>query len=60
MSPSLLGILLTLVPHREALERIINEVVVEIERCAPLAPSLGLAAEIVKSAEARRRTLLTS
>ncbi|RDA96210.1 hypothetical protein CP533_1701 [Ophiocordyceps camponoti-saundersi (nom. inval.)] len=58
MSPSLLGILLTLVPHREALERIIGEVVVEIERCAPLAPSLGLAAEIVKGADARRRTML--
>lgn len=58
MSPSLLAILLTLVPHREALDQIINEVVLEIERYAVLAPSLNLAAEIIKEAEVRRRTFL--
>ncbi|KAH7328292.1 hypothetical protein B0I35DRAFT_346461 [Stachybotrys elegans] len=58
MSPSLLGILLTLVPHREALDQIINEVVLEIERYAMLAPSLRLASEIIKEAEARRRAYL--
>lgn len=58
MSPSLLSILLTLVPHREALDRMISEVIVEIERYAPLAPSLGLVAEIVREAETRRRTML--
>jgi hypothetical protein len=58
MSPSLLSILLTLVPHREALDQIINEVVLEIERYAMLAPSLRLASEIIKEAEVRRRTFL--
>ncbi|KAI8679700.1 hypothetical protein NCS57_00248500 [Fusarium keratoplasticum] len=58
MSPSLLGILLTLVPHREALDQIINEVVLEVERYATLAPSLSLAAEIIKEAEVRRRAFL--
>jgi hypothetical protein len=60
MSPSLLSILLTLVPHREALDQIINDVVMEVERYAVLAPSLSLAAEIIKEAEARRRTFLNS
>lgn len=60
MSPSLLSILLTLVPHREALDQIINEVVLEIEKYATLAPSLSLAAEIIKEAEVRRRAFLGS
>lgn len=58
MSPSLLSILLTLVPGHEALDQIINEVVLEVERYANLAPSLGLAAEIIKEAEVRRRAFL--
>ncbi|KFA55606.1 hypothetical protein S40293_10021 [Stachybotrys chartarum IBT 40293] len=58
LSPSLLGILLTLVPHRENLDQIINDVVMEIEHYAVLAPSLGLIAKIIKEAELRRRTLL--
>lgn len=60
MSPSLLSILLTLVPHREALDQIINDVVIEIERYAVLAPSLSLASEIIKEAEVRRRSFLSS
>ncbi|KFH42960.1 Quinic acid utilization activator-like protein [Hapsidospora chrysogenum ATCC 11550] len=60
MSPSLLSILLTLVPHREALDQIINDVVMEVERYAMLAPSLSLAAEIIKEAELRRRSYLSS
>ncbi|KAI0403732.1 hypothetical protein F4802DRAFT_276068 [Xylaria palmicola] len=60
MSPSLSNILLTLVPHREALDQIINDVIMDIERMAILAPSLSLAAEIVKEAEVRRRTFLNS
>ena len=60
MSPSLLSILLTLVPHREALDQIINEVVLEVERYAFLAPSLSLAAEIIKEAETRRRAFLAT
>lgn len=59
MSPSLMSILLTLVPHRESIDQMINEVVTEIERYAVLAPSLSLAAEIIKEAEIRRRTFLS-
>ncbi|KAI1853111.1 hypothetical protein JX265_011392 [Neoarthrinium moseri] len=58
MSPSLSNILLTLVPHREVIDQIINDVIMDIERMAVLAPSLSLAAEIIKEAEVRRRTFL--
>ena len=60
MSPSLSSILLTLVPSREAIDHIINEVVLEVERYAVLAPSLSLAAEIIKEAEVRRRAFLNA
>jgi hypothetical protein len=59
MSPSLAAILASLVPHRETIDQIISDVVCEIERYAVLAPSLSLAAEIIKEAEARRRTFLS-
>lgn len=59
MSPSLSNILMALVPHGDSIDRIINEVVMEIERYAVLAPSLSLAAEIIKEAEVRRRTFLS-
>jgi hypothetical protein len=59
MSPSLNSILMTLVPQRDSIDRIINEVVVEIERYTVLAPSLSLAAEILKEAEVRRRAFLS-
>jgi hypothetical protein len=58
MSPSLSGILSTLVPHLDAVDAIINDVVIEIERYADLAPSLGLGAEIIREAEMRRRAYL--
>ncbi len=58
MSPSLSNILLTLVPHREVIDQIINDVIMDIEKMAILAPSLSLAAEIIKEAEVRRRTFL--
>lgn len=58
MSPSLSNILLTLVPHREVIDQIINDVIMDIERMAILAPSLSLASEIIKEAEVRRRTFL--
>jgi hypothetical protein len=60
MSPSLLNIILTLLPHREALDQMINDVIIEVESYAMLAPSLSLAAEIIKEAELRRRTLLST
>jgi len=60
MSPSLMSILLTLVHSRETIDHIINEVVMEIERYAVLAPSLSLAAEIIKEAEVRRRAFLNA
>jgi len=59
MSPSLSTILWSLVPHREAIDQIINDVVMEIERYAVLSPSLSLAAEIIKEAEVRRRAFLS-
>ncbi|KAK4251571.1 hypothetical protein C7999DRAFT_10831 [Corynascus novoguineensis] len=59
MSPSLSTILWSLVPHREAIDQIINDVVMEIERYAVLSPSLSLSAEIIKEAEVRRRTFLS-
>jgi hypothetical protein len=55
MSASLSSILSTLVPSVDA---IINDVVLEIERYAHLAPSLSLSAEIIREAELRRRTFL--
>ncbi|TVY75549.1 hypothetical protein LSUE1_G008665 [Lachnellula suecica] len=58
MSPSLSAILSTLVPHLDAVDAIINDVVVEIERYAHLAPSLQLGAEIIREAEMRRRSYL--
>ncbi|KAL2023394.1 hypothetical protein VTK56DRAFT_2751 [Thermocarpiscus australiensis] len=59
MSPSLNSILYSLVPHREAIDQIINDVIMEIERYAVLSPSLSLSAEIIKEAEVRRRTFLS-
>ncbi|CAJ2513886.1 Uu.00g020050.m01.CDS01 [Anthostomella pinea] len=58
MSPSLLNILLTLVPHRDTVDQIISDVIIDIEKTAVLAPSLSLASEIIKEAEVRRRTFL--
>ncbi|KAL2267688.1 hypothetical protein VTJ83DRAFT_4965 [Remersonia thermophila] len=59
MSPSLSTILWSLVAHREAIDQIINDVVMELERYAVLSPSLSLASEILKEAEVRRRTFLS-
>lgn len=54
MSPSLASLL----PPAEQMDSIIEEVVVEIERYAHLAPSLRLSAEIVREAEGRRMMAL--
>ncbi|KAK5660355.1 hypothetical protein OQA88_12896 [Cercophora sp. LCS_1] len=59
MSPSLNSILCSLVPRREMIDQIINDVVMEIERYSVLSPSLSLSAEIIKEAEVRRRTFLS-
>lgn len=59
MSPSLSSILMTLVPHRDTLDQIIGDVILEIERFSVLAPSLSLAGEILKEAEVRRRAALS-
>jgi hypothetical protein len=58
MSPSLSSIISTLVPNLDTVDSIINDVVLEIERYAHLAPSLSLSAEIIREAEMRRRTYL--
>lgn len=42
----------------DTVDRIINDVVLEIERYAHLAPSLALSAEIIREAEMRRRSFL--
>lgn len=59
MSPSLSTILLSLVSHREVIDQIINDVILDIERMAVLAPSISMAAEIIKEAEVRRRDFLS-
>lgn len=59
MSPSLASIISTLVPHADSIDEIINDVVMEIERYAYLAPSLSLSAEIIREAEMRRRSFLS-
>ncbi|KAM3502151.1 hypothetical protein MY10362_005048 [Beauveria mimosiformis] len=59
MSPSLQGLVLSLVPDKAALDKIIQDVIDEIGRCAVLAPSINLAADIVKEAELRRRAFLS-
>lgn len=58
MSPSLSAIISTLVSPMDTVDRIINDVVMEIERYAHLAPSLALSAEIIREAEMRRRSFL--
>lgn len=57
MSPSLSAIINSLVIH-DTIDGIINDVVMEIERYAHLAPSLSLSAEIIREAEMRRRSYL--
>lgn len=56
MSPSLSALL----PPQNAMDLLINDVVVEIERYAHLAPSLRLSAEIIREAEERRQMFLRS
>ncbi|EFX05743.1 c6 zinc finger domain containing protein [Grosmannia clavigera kw1407] len=58
MSPSLADILLSIVPSRAMLDQLMANVVAETARYAILAPSLSLAADIVRQAEARRREYL--
>lgn len=58
MSPTLNSILVALISPRDSVDRIINDVVMEIERYAHLAPSLSLSAEIIREAEMRRRNYL--
>ncbi len=58
MCPTLSAMLNTLVLHNDTIDRIITDVVCEIERYAHLAPSLSLGAEIIREAEMRRRSFL--
>ncbi|XWW95430.1 hypothetical protein V2A60_003389 [Cordyceps javanica] len=59
MSPPLQGLVLSLVPDRAALDKIIQDIIDEMGRYAVLAPSINLAADIVKEAEMRRRAFLS-
>ncbi|OQE19055.1 hypothetical protein PENSTE_c016G01844 [Penicillium steckii] len=56
MSPGLSDLL----PSRLRIDRIISDVVGEVERYSHLAPSLKLSAEIIRDAERRRRVYLRS
>ena len=56
MSPSLASLL----PPAEQMDSIIDDVVLEIERYAHLAPSLRLSSEIVREADERRMMVLRS
>lgn len=56
MSPSLAALL----PPPEQVEMIIKEVIGEVENCAPLAPSLQHAAEVIREAEERRQVFIQS
>lgn len=58
MSPSLQGIVLSLVPDSKALDDIMDKIVAEVGLYADLAPSLRLAFEIIRDADARRRKYL--
>ncbi|GAB0137898.1 hypothetical protein EsDP_00006151 [Epichloe bromicola] len=60
MCPSLLSILLTILPHQQALDDLINEAITEVDHYAALAPSLSLAIDIVKAAETRRQAFFRS
>ena len=57
LSPALWLMLQTVVTHRDEVGRIVADVVAEMERFAVLAPSLALAAEVVRMADARRRLM---
>ncbi|KAG6123173.1 hypothetical protein E4U13_000414 [Claviceps humidiphila] len=59
MCPSLLNILLTILPHQQALDNLISEVIMEMGQYASLAPSLALAIDIVKEAEKSRQAFRT-
>jgi hypothetical protein len=54
MSPSLAAVL----PPPDQMDALFQDVIAEVERYAPLAPSLRLSAEIIREAEERRRVLL--
>lgn len=60
MCPSLLSILLKILPHQQALDDLINGAIMEVDHCAALAPSLSLAIDIVKEAEIRRQAFFRS
>lgn len=55
MCPSLLSILLTILPHQQALDDLIEDVIIEVDHYTALAPSLSLAVKIIKEAEIRRQ-----
>ncbi|MBE7179641.1 MAG: hypothetical protein INR71_00240, partial [Terriglobus roseus] len=58
MGATLSPALSALLPPPRTTDAIIRDVVLEIARCAHLAPSIRLSADIVQEAEARRRVLL--
>ncbi|MCJ1294842.1 hypothetical protein MMC34_006401 [Xylographa carneopallida] len=60
MGATMVPSLAALLPPAQQMDAIINEVLLEIERYAHLAPSLRLSSEIVREAEDRRQLMLRS
>lgn len=60
MGATMSASLSALLPPPHQMDIIIDDVVLEIERYAHLAPSLRLAAEIIREAEERRQLFLRS
>ncbi|KAF2088614.1 hypothetical protein K490DRAFT_39333 [Saccharata proteae CBS 121410] len=60
MGATMSASLAALLPPPHQMNAIIEDVVLEIQRCAHLAPSLRLAAEVIREAEERRQVFLRS
>ncbi|KKA29633.1 hypothetical protein TD95_000670 [Thielaviopsis punctulata] len=59
MSPLLSEILLSILPNADAIDLMINKVLVELQHYAALAPSLAVVSDLLQEAELRRRALLS-
>ncbi|TQS32885.1 hypothetical protein Golomagni_06786 [Golovinomyces magnicellulatus] len=60
LCPPLRSILLSLVPSQQALDKIIDDVVQEVQTYRHLAPSLDLAADIIKEARERQKSYMAN
>lgn len=60
LCPPLRSILLSLVPSQPALDKILDNVIQEVQSFRHLAPSLNLAADIIKEARDRQKSYMVS